>query len=1455
MGDTFKNHIFIKLNAMQIQIVTVDASKNTSMVVHQRQAGQGPIKHAVQAGQKVTLVVDGVTLTGTQTVAQQKLRLVKNGNNLIVETADGSEKLVELNNFTNATDAILYGDQWIYAQDVSLQILADGVAYSAAMASASIGGVAGATAAGAAAAGATVGSVTGLMAVLAGTVLAGAASAGGKSSSSDPATPVTPVVPVAPVAPAAPTATVKDADGDGLPTISGTTVPGATVTIVDPQGRSHTVVADGNGNYSFELATAPTPLTGNYVVTATDAAGHTSLPTTVNASDLFVAAPTATVNDTDGDGLPTISGTTEPGATVTIVDPQGRSHTTTADGGGNYSLELAKAPTPLLGDYVVTATDLAGNTSLPTTVTTTDLTAPVAPMVNSIVDGDGNGLPTISGTAEPGATVTIVDPEGNEHTVTADGSGNYSLELNPAPSPLIGDYVVTATDADGNTSLQTTVTATDLTAPAAPVVDFILDTDGDGLPTISGTAEPGATLTIVDPEGNDHTVTADGSGNYSLELTTAPTPLIGDYVVTATDAAGNTSLPTTMTATDLTAPDAPVVDFILDTDGNGLPTISGTAEPGATVTIVDPEGNEHTVVADGVGDFRLELATAPTPLTGNYVVTATDAAGNTSLQTTVTATDLTAPTAPTATVRDTDGDGLPTISGTAEPGSSVRIVDPQGNIHTAIADGSGNYSLELSSAPTPLIGEYMVAAIDAAGNVSLPTTVTATDLTAPAAPVVDFILDTDGDGLPTIRGTAEPGATVTIVDPEGNSHTVVANAITGAYSLELATAPTPLTGNYSVTATDAAGNTSLPMTRNATDLFIAATTATVRDTDGDGLPTISGTSEPGATLTIVDPQGTSHTVVANAITGAYSLELPTAPSPLIGNYVVTATDAAGNTSLPTTVVTTDLTAPAVPTVNAVAVNSQTPNISGTAVLNAGETLTVTFNGATYNNVPVPAGVWQIDTSVVVPSSGSLQPFVHNTTYNVVATSQDAAGNSVTDNSTLEVRFDDVRPTVGIAGNGSTGVITFTFSEAPVDFDASDISVVNGTKGGLTLVNATTYELAVSPAFAETATNIRVDVGTNAYRDAAGNWNSVAAKNSTTLYNSFTSPSFAIDITSLDVSYATSVGSAFANNNTFNQNIGGWNTSNVTNMSAAFFGASVFNQNIGSWDTSNVMNMQGMFLGTRDFNQALSSWDTSKVTNMMTMFQNASAFDQDIGSWDISSLTSAAGFLDGAAAMSVGNLDKLLAGWSDVNLSAGEAGIRENVNFGLSGRTYTDATSMQYLMDTHSWTFSGGSIAAGTIVGSNTLSDTLDQSAAVSGRVIHGLNGADAITGSSHADTIVGGAGNDTLTGGAGSDTFRYHFTNEGVDTIMDFNRALAPAAGGDVLDLHYLLDGATFATIGDFIQLADSGGDLRFDVDANGAAAGGTGVSIVMTSNLFSDASGGHVAFLQDMITQGNLVI
>ena len=125
----------------------------------------------------------------------------------------------------------------------------------------------------------------------------------------------------------------------------------------------------------------------------------------------------------------------------------------------------------------------------------------------------------------------------------------------------------------------------------------------------------------------------------------------------------------------------------------------------------------------------------------------------------------------------------------------------------------------------------------------------------------------------------------------------------------------------------------------------------------------------------------------------------------------------------------------------------------------------------------------------------------------------------------------------------------------------------------------------------------------------------------------------------DMSSLFRVGSNFNGTNTFNGDIGHWDTSSVTDMESMFRGSSAFNQDIGSWDTSSVIGMNSMFDGASAFNQAIGSWDTSSVISMNSMFNGASAFNQDIGNWDTSSVTDMGSMFNGAAAF---NRD--LSGW-------------------------------------------------------------------------------------------------------------------------------------------------------------------------------------------------------------------
>ncbi len=761
----------------------------------------------------------------------------------------------------------------------------------------------------------------------------------------------TPVTAEAPDFPDAPQ--VNASNGSVL---SGTAEAGVTIVITDGNGNPiGQTSADANGNWSF---TPGSQLPDGTVVNvvARDAAGNSSPATSITVDGVAPSAPV--VEPSNGSEL---SGTAEPGSSVTLTDGNGNPiGQTTADANGNWSFTPS---TPLPDGTVVNvvARDAAGNSSPPASVTV-DAVAPATPTVDP-----SNGT-TLSGTAEPGATVTLTDGNGNPiGQVTADGSGNWTF----TPStPLPNGTVVnaTATDPSGNASSPASVTV-DAVAPATPVVNPSNGT------TLSGTAEPGATVTLTDGNGNPiGQVTADGSGNWSF---TPTTPLPNGTVVnaTATDASGNTSAGSSVTV-DSVAPATPVIN-----PSNGT-TLSGTAEPGSSVTLTDGNGNPiGQVTADGSGNWSF---TPSTPLADGTVVnaTATDPAGNTGGQGSTTV-DAIAPATPTVNL--SNGSSL---SGTAEPGSTVILTDGNGNpIAEVTADGSGNWTYTPS---TPIANGTVVNVVaqDAAGNSSPGASVTV-DSQAPAAPVVN-----PSNGT-TLSGTAEPGATVTLTDGNGNPIGQVTADGSGNWSFTPST-PLPNGTVVNATATDPSGNASSPA--SVTVDAVAPATPVVNPSNGT---TLSGTAEPGATVTLTDGNGNPIGQVTADGSGNWSFT-PTTPLPNGTVVNATATDASGNTSAGSSV-TVDSVAPATPVINP----SNGTTLSGTAEPGSSVTLT-DGNGNPIGQVTADgSGNWSF-----TPST----PLADGTVVNATAT--DPAGNTGGQGSTTVDAIAPATPTVNLS-NGSS----------------------------------------------------------------------------------------------------------------------------------------------------------------------------------------------------------------------------------------------------------------------------------------------------------------------------------------------------------------------------------------------------------------------------------------------------
>ncbi|MDC5328139.1 Ig-like domain-containing protein, partial [Acinetobacter baumannii] len=786
---------------------------------------------------------------------------------------------------------------------------------------------------------------------------------------------------------------------NGTDPITGTAEPGSTVTVTYPNGDTATVVAGPDGSWSV-----PNPglNDGDEVeAIATDPAGNPSLPGTATVDavgpntdgvNFTVDSVTAdnVINASEASGNVTVTGVlknvpADAANTVVTVVINGQTYTATVDStAGTWTVSVPgsdlTADADKTIDAKVTFTDAAGNSSSvnDTQTYTIDTTAPDAPVINPV-----NGTDPITGTAEPGSTVTVTYPDGSTTTVVAGPDGTWTV---PNPGLNDGDKVTAiATDPAGNPSLPGTAIV-DAVGPNTDGVNFTVDSvtadnvinasEASGNVTVTGVlknvpADAANTVVTVVINGQTYTATVDSTaGTWTVSVPgsglTADADKTIDAKVTFTDAAGNSSsVNDTQTYTiDTTAPDAPVINPV-----NGTDPITGTAEPGSTVTVTYPDGSTTTVVAGPDGTW-----TVPNPgLNDGDKVTAiaTDPAGNPSLPGTA-IVDAVGPntdgvnfTVDSVTadnvINASEASGNVTVTGVlknvpADAANTVVTVVINGQTYTATVDSTaGTWTVSVSGSDLTADADKTIDAkvtfTDAAGNSSSvnDTQTYTVDTVAPNAPVLNPINATD-----PVSGQAEPGSTVTVTYPDGTTATVVAGT-DGSWSV-----PNP--GNLvdgdtvTATATDPAGNTSLPGTGTVSADITAPVVALDDVLTNDSTPALTGTvNDPTATV-VVNVDGVDYPAVNNG-DGTWTLADNTLPTLADGPHTitVTATDAAGNVGNDTAVVTIDTVAPNAPVLDPI---NATDPVSGQA--EPGSTVTVTYpDGTTATVVAGTDGSWSV----------------------------------------------------------------------------------------------------------------------------------------------------------------------------------------------------------------------------------------------------------------------------------------------------------------------------------------------------------------------------------------------------------------------------------------------------------------------------------------------------------------
>ena len=736
-----------------------------------------------------------------------------------------------------------------------------------------------------------------------------------------------------------------------------------------------------------------------------------AVPTLSGATDMTgtITGPISYGSSTD-EKNPIIYGTGEAGNTITIYDNGIAIGTAivNADGTWNFKPETALKD----GDHkiTVTQTEPSGSISVPSDDFSfiVDTIAPLRPLFGDIIDNVGdiqgpiaNGAttddarPEITGTGEPGNTITIFINGEEVGKAIIDSNGNWTWT--PETDLADGHYQVTITETDiaGNVSplsptfdfnIDTSVPVVvdvDNTPPAKPeaptATDNVGDTTGaiepgsktdDATPTFNGEGDAGDTIIIKDGDQVIGSTVVDADGKWEWTPETDLTE--GDHSITVIekDEAGNESAPSdaiefTVDTVAPAKPEAPTAtDNMGDTTGaiepgsktdDATPTFNGEGDAGDIIIIKDGDEVIGSTVVDADGKWEWTPETDLSEGDHSITIIEKDEAGNESApsdpiefivdtiapaQANVSITDNVG--AVTGALKDGDitDDNTPTFSGQTEANGMVIIYNGDEVIGSAKADANGDWTF---TPDTLADGDYQFTATvtDEAGNtgeasavvhITVDTSAVAVTITKLVDNVGDITGDikTNGvtdDARPEIIGDAKADSIINLYDGETLlGSTTVDNE--GHWSFTPATDLSEGAHSITATATDKAGNISEPTTAFTFTVDTVApakpeaptATDNVGDTTGsiepgsktdDATPTFNGEGDAGDTIIIKDGDEIIGSVIVNE-DGKWEWTPETDLSEGDHSITVIEKDEAGNESAPSDPIefTVDTIAPA-----------------------------------------------------------------------------------------------------------------------------------------------------------------------------------------------------------------------------------------------------------------------------------------------------------------------------------------------------------------------------------------------------------------------------------------------------------------------------------------------------------------------------------------------------------------
>ncbi|MEA3609254.1 Ig-like domain-containing protein [Enterobacter hormaechei] len=839
---------------------------------------------------------------------------------------------------------------------------------------------------------------------------------------------------------------------------------------------------------------------------------------------------------------------------------------------GNGDLKVSATVTNDHGNTGTGERDITIDASLPglrvDTVAGDDVINSIEHGQNLIVTGSSDGL--AAGTT---LTVTV-NGKTYAASVLADGTWSAAIPAADVGALAAGTVTVTVAgqSAAGNPVTISHDVTVDLAAVAISIdaiaTDDVINAAEKGADLVlsgsTSNVEENQTVTITFG-GKSYTAKVDADGNWTATVPSSDLAGLKDgdasVQVSVTNVNGNSASAGREYSVDATAPTVTIDTVAGDNVINGSEAAAGvaisgttTAEVGQTVT-VNLGGNSYTaqVQQGGVWSINVPAADLSTLADNGYTVqvSVSDAAGNPGSAGKAITLDTTPPTvsfnvvAGDDVINSVEHGQAQVVSGTAT-GASVGdklVITIGSNQYTTTVDASGKWSVGVPASDISALTDGTVTLsatiTDSAGNSSTQTH----DVVVNTASVALTVNTLSGDD---VINAAEAGASLVIngssaqfasgtqvtITLNGKSYTATIQSdgswATTVPAADVGTLADGASYQVSVSAQDSAGNSA-----SATHTISVDTTApviSVNTLSGDDVLnaaeaqqplTVHGSSsaEAGQTVTVTLGGKTYTALVAND--GTWTLDVPAADLANLSEGALTVTasvnDKAGNNGQTTHTLTVDTVAPAV-TISTVAdddiVNDAEQlagqTISGTTTAEQGQTVTVSFNGHSYQATVAANGSW----SVFVPGRDFLG--LSDGDYTITATVSDKAGNP--GSATHDVTLNGDVPTIAIntfaqddivnaAEHGTPLVISGT-TDAPTGQTVT--ITLNGKTYTATVQNDGTWSYTVGSADVTALADGGSYVINAQVSNAIGN----SASDNHTVTVDLTAPSMGISIDSL-----------------------------------------------------------------------------------------------------------------------------------------------------------------------------------------------------------------------------------------------------------------------------------------------------------------------------------------------------